>query len=879
MAIFRRLANLVHRSQLDREIDAELQSHIDLRTDENIARGMSPAEARREAVLRFGNPTVMRERVAAADASLGLDGLWRDLRYGLRQLRHSPGYVATAIVTLGLGIGATVVAFGVLNALVLRPLNVADADRVFQIEHKQQGYTAHSYPDYGDLRARNTAFEDIAAFRMLDVGLSAGGSAQRCWIYEVSGNYFDLLGAQPQAGRLLHASDERGPNSAPYIVLSDGFWRSHFDADPRVVGMTVEVNRHPFTILGVAPKSFNGTELFLWPDFWVSMVNQEQIDGYSYLARRSNHSLFLVGKLKPGVTPAQGSENLDAVARQMAKEHPVEDGGLDTRLVRPGLMDDGFGTAARAFLSGVMGLAVLVLLAACTNLASIVTARFSDRTRELAIRISIGSTRWRILRQLLMETLVVCLAGGLAGTVIAAILLRALSHWKPIPEYPIHVAAVADLRVYLTAFAVSLMAGILPGLVPARQIWRTDPMQALKSSTRTPGLWRRISVRDLLMGVQIALCAVLVTASLVSLRGMERTLHAPLGFQPQGVMLAEMKLQMSGYSDHASLAVQRRMIDEVSRIPGVTAVGTIDSPPLAAGGSAEPIFRNGTTDMRLQNSLMTARYYSISPGYLRAAGTSLIAGRNVSWSDDEKTPRVALVNQTFARKLFGTAPAVGQFFMDGPNSRVQIIGVMEDGKYEAITEQPSPALFFPLAQRNENMTTLVVRSSLTPADTAAAMSRVIRGIDSSLPVTLHPWMDALGLVMFPARAATAALSVMGALAALLAITGVFGMAAYAVSKRMHELGIRLALGAKRRQIAYSALARSVLVQCVGSMAGLLVGIVASRLLAVVVYEATPRDPWVIGGSILTMVLLGIVATWIPAQRAMHVNPAQLLRED
>jgi predicted permease len=879
MGLMRRLGNLLRRTRLDDEIDAEMLAHIEMRIEENVAAGMSREGARRDALLRFGNRTSTKERVAAADASLDLEGMGRDIRYALRQLRLSPGFALTAIVTLALGIGANVVVFGVLNSVILRPLNVAGADRLFQIEQKPAGFTTQSYPDYVDYRARNTAFSDMAAFRIGDLGLSTGGAAQHCWQYEVSGNYFDMLGVQPELGRLIHQSDERGPNSAPFVVLSDAFWRTRFNADPRVVGTTVELNKHPFTIVGVAPASFNGTELFFWPDMWTPIVNEEQIEGYSFLTKRFNHGTMVIGSVKLGVTAAQAADNLNGIARQLAHEYPTVDDEMGARLVKPGLMGDVLGGPTRAFLAGLMVLALLVLAAACANLAGIFAARAADRARELAIRLSIGSTRWRILRQLLTEAIVIAVAGGIAGTLVAAALLGALSRWHPISEFPIHVAVSADAPVFAIAFVLSLASGILPGLLPARQIWRTDAAQALKSGTAALGLPRRLTLRDVLLAVQIALCALLITASLVSLRGMERSLHAPFGFVPQGAVTASTDMHMAGYSDDSALPVQRRMIEEAERIPGVTAVGIINEPPLGGSANTTPVYREGTVDPRSSNSAMVPHYYSISPGYLAAAGTRLLAGRDVAWSDKAKSTQVAVVNETFAHTLFGNNAAVGRHYLNTNKTLTEIVGVVEDGKYDSLTEDRAPAMFFPLPQSTDGDTTLVVRSQLPPAEAAGAVNRVIAGIDSSLPVNIQPWPDAMALVLFPARVATVALGVMGLLAALLAVTGIFGMAAYSVSKRMRELGIRIALGAQPAQVMRSALGRPMILLLSGSAAGVLLGVLASQLLASIVYQATPRDPLVLAGAAAAMMLVGLVATWIPARRALAVNPAQLLRNE
>jgi predicted permease len=878
MALLRRIANLFRGHKLRREIEAELRSHTEMRIEDNIAAGMSPEKARRDALLRFGNVTVTSERVTAANTVLHVESFARDLRYGVRQLRRSPGFALTATLTLALGVAANVVVLGVLNALLLRPLNVAGADTLFQVVQQPEGYRSQSYPDYVDYRARNKGFRDLLAYRLNMLAFSTGATAEKRWMYEISGNYFDMLKVQPQLGRVLHESDEHGPNSAPYIVLSDAFWHARFQADPHVVGTTVNLNKHPFTIIGVAAQGFYGTELFIRPDFWVPMVNEEQVNGFSYLDKRFNHGISVLGALRPGVTPKLAVDDLNSVAHQLAKEYPAYDDALSARLIKPGLMGDAVG-AARPFLSGMMLLALLVLAAACTNLAGIFAARAADRARELAIRLSIGSTRLRILRQVLTEALLVSVAAALMGTLVASALLDSLSRWQPFAEFPIHLTVAADARVYAIALLLSMVSGLLPGLLPARQIWQTNTMQAMKSGAAVPSLPHRLTLRDLLLCVQIALCALLVTASLVSLRGMQRSLHAPVGFAPQGAVLASTDMHMAGYTDESALPMQRRMIEQAGRIPGVNFVGTIDEPPLGSGGSSTPVWREGSADLRPSNSAMAAYYFSISPGYLQAAGTRLLAGRDFTWHDDQTKPKVVLVNQTFAQRMFGKVDAVGRHFLGADKSLYEVVGVVEDGKYESLTEAPAAAMFYPVAQMNAGDTTFVVRSQLTPSETAAALNLVLASVDPSLPFTISNWPQALAFVLFPARVATAALGVMGLLAAMLAVTGVFGMAAYSVSKRLKELGIRLALGSQRRQLLRAALGRPLVLLLCGSMLGLLLGVLASSLLARLVYQATPRDPLVLIGAVVTMMLVGMIATWIPAHRALAVDPAQLLRDE
>ena len=878
MFIFRRLVNTFSRSKLHEEIDAEIQSHVEMRMADNIAAGMSPEEARRDALIRFGSRVVMRERITAADAATALDAVWRDLRYAARQLRRSPTFTVSALVTLILGIGANVVVFSVLNALVLRPLDVPRPAGLYNVVHQQHGYDNHSYPDYLDFQSKNSTFSDMAAYRVQSAGLSTRDAAYKCWYYRVSGNYFDMLGVQPEHGRLFHPSDEHGPNSAPYIVLSHGFWRKHFNSDLGVIGTRVDVNKHPFTVIGVAPAAFHGADLFLWPDFWMPVVDSPDDEGADFLSNRGMHNIWILGKLKPDVTPHQATDNLNAIARELARENPADD-ALSARLVKPGLLGDQLGDPARSFLAGIMLLAFLVLLAACTNLASLFAARTADSSRELAIRLAIGSSRWHVLRQLLAESVLISVLGGALGTLFSTILLNALTRWQPFPEFPVHVAVSPDARVCSVALLLSIGSGIVWGLLPARQIWATDSAQLMKSGAAETLAFRPFTLRDLLLGIQITLCTLLITSSFVALRGMQRSLHAPLGFEPAGVLLAETDLHMGGHADASMAQIRKLMLEEVSRTPGVASVGIIDETPLGTGGSSTFVYRMGTTDFRASNSAFGAKYFSISPGYLEAAGTHLLGGRDFTWHDDANAPNVAIINETFAHAMFGNTSPLGQRFALGKKFSYEIVGVVENGKYESLTETPRAAVFFPLEQNPDSDTSLMVRSALPPAEIVPEVRRALAQIDPSLPFVFHTWAEALAVVLFPARVATATLGVMGLLAAMLAVTGIFGMAMYSVSKRMKEFGIRVALGAEAAQLMRSALGRPLILLLSGSLAGLFLGVMASRLLAQIVYEATPRDPLVLAGVLVTMALLGFLATWIPAQRALGVQPARLLREE
>ncbi len=800
-----------------------------------------------------------------------MENLLLDVRYAVRVLRKSPAFTVVALLTLMLGIGANVVVFGVLNAILLRPLNVSDPPSLYQLRHKQWmlgRLLTTSYPAFEDFRERNHTFSGMAAINAYSYAeLRLGNGVRNVSGDEVTGNYFDLLGVRPQLGRFFHAADEHGPNSAPYVVLSDRLWRAAFQADPNVIGTTAQLNKHPFTVVGVASPRFHGTERFVWPDYWIPMLNEQQVHDSDYLHDRTHVHVTVIGRLKPAVPPQQATENLNAIAAELAKEYPTTDDGQPLRLIHPGLIGDE-GDVIRGFLYGVTLLALLVLAAACANLANLFASRMADRSRELAVRVALGSSPRRLVMQLLAEAIVVSLMGGVAGLMTAALLLAVLNTWQPAAEA--HLAATVDTHVFLEGLALTLGSGLLFGMLPAWQAWRSTPLQMMKSGTVSVIRPRRFALPDLLLGAQIAICTLLVTASLVAVRGMERALKAPLGFQPKGAMLAEIHL--------SQVESSRVIIDAIRTIPGVTGVGTISRTPFTGGMRGTPIFRPGTTEFKLKNSVLAPYVFTISPGYLEAAGTRLLGGRKVSWHDTTRSPRVAIVNQTFARKMWGESPAIGRHFIVSGNL-TEVVGVAEDGKYHDLEESPHPAVYLPLSQNEDSDTIFVVRSRRTPSEMAAALERKLSAIAPNVPITVQNWSDTVDSELFPSRAATAALGVMGLLAAMLAVTGIFGMAAYGVSRRMKELGIRVALGARSAQVMSAALKRPIILLGVGSLVGLLSGVFANRLLGRIVYQANPRDPLVIGSVVLTMALLGIAAAAIPARRALTVDPSRLLREE
>jgi len=808
--------------------------------------------------------------------------MFSDLKFALRQLMKSPGFSVTAIVTLALAIGANAVVFSVLNALILRPVNVPDAENLYMVQRafERGSTTSQSYPDYVDLRDKSHTFSSFMAFDIIGpVGINAGGNPSTAWPYMASGNYFDALGIQPFLGRFFHASDEKGYDSAPYVVLSYALWHSYFHDDRSIVGRTLQIDKHQMTVMGVAPKSFRGTELFFAPGMWIPLVEQPLLQGNNNLQNRGDHSTMVIGRLKPGVTSQQATTDLNILASALSKSYPADDDGLKFSLTHPGMMGDAFGGPAKAFMGGLMLLAGLILLAACANLGSLFAARASDRAKQVALRLALGSPRGLILRQLLTEALLISVAGGIVGMAGSIVLLHALSAWQPIPQIPINLPVNPDLRTYAVALLLALISGLLFGMVPVRQVLRADPWQIIRTGMSSDAL-KRFSFRDGLLVLQIAICAVLVTSSLVAVRGLVRSLHSSFGFDPANVTLASTDLRMAGYDGERVPQMQRRMLDAVAALPGVTSAGFVDNLPLSLGSGDSYVYTDNTTDFRPTNYAADAMDYVVSPGYMGAAGTRFLAGRDLSFHDDKAAPVAVLVNHRFAEKVFGSVTkAMGGHFKFWGGNRAEVVGVVEDGKYRTLTEDQMPAMFFSYQQHQSSDMFLVVRSRRDPEEIAHAIVKTIHGIDSGLPLTVGPWTQELEGALFPARVASVALGILGLLGAMLAVTGIFGMASYVVSKRLRELGIRVALGASQRQILRAALGRAFRLLAIGSAAGLALGVLATRVLAFIVYQATPKDPLVLCGVLATMLLLGLVAAWIPARRALAVDPLKLLRDE
>ncbi len=810
--------------------------------------------------------------------------LRQDLIVTFRRLRSSPGFTLAAILTLALGIGANTAIFTAVNTLIFRPLPVERPNELVFLNMKGTNVElpVQSYPNYLDLRDRNQVLTGLAGYRFAPVNFSRGDSNNaRIWVYAVTGNYFDLLGVGPSRGRVLHVEDDRVRRGHPVAVISYAFWQRRFAADPDVIGKNIKLNGMDYAVVGVAPRGFSGTEVVFTPDLWVPIAMDPQIEpGNNWLDERGDENLFVAGRLKPGVTLVQAEAALNAIAAELGREYPKENAGMKIVLSPPGLFGTYIRGTVRAFSLILMGVSGMVLLIACVNLASLLLARAADRRRETAIRLALGAARGRLVRQLLTESVVLSILGGAAGLLLSMWLAALFAAWRPPIDVPIIPDVGIDFRVMIFAAVASLLTGVLFGLAPALQSTRAQLAPALKNEAVSERL-RRFPVRDILVAAQVALSVVLLAGSVLVIRSLQHVLSLNLGFEPRHAAALSFDLGLQGYDEAHARDFERRVLERVRAMPGIESAGTISGLPLSLNWNNSGIVVEGKPAPRAADVTMAAMF-DISPGYLRAAQTKLIAGRDLEDGDKQGGRRVVLVNETFARKLLPGENPIGKRFRHDPvqGEWREIVGVVEDGKYRSLGEAPMPAVFQPVAQSWNSTITLVARSSMPEDQIVGLLRRAIAALDPALSTFNGGSLtEQLGLVLFPARIAATILSAFGFLAIVLAATGVYGVMAYAVSRRTREIGIRMALGANPSQVLGVVLSHTALLLAIGTAAGIALALAAGRLFSAILYGVSARDPWTYALVVALMSVVAFIACWFPARRAITVDPVTALRTE
>jgi predicted permease len=813
--------------------------------------------------------------------------LLQDLRFGSRRLLKSPGFTLIAVASLALGIGANTAIFSLVNTVLLRPLPVAKPERLVSVSvlGKDDSMLAFSYPTYKDYRDRSgDVLAGLFAERLAPMSLSRAGDNERVWGYLVSGNYFEVLGVAAARGRTFTSDEDRTALSAPVAVISHACWKRRFGADPSVVGRDVLLNGHPFRVVGVMPEGFAGTEIIYTPEVWVPMTMQAWIEpGNEWLERRGTQNIFAVGRLKDGVTAEQAQASLNLLAAQVGREYPDTNEGQKIILVPPGFIVPQLRGAVVGFAAVLTGTLGLVLLIACTNLANLLLARASARRKEIALCVALGASRWRVMRQLLTESLLLALAGGATGLLLAVWILGAVAAYRPPLDIPVWIEAGVDWRVLLFALGASLLTTLLFGLAPALQATRTDLVPALKDVASQAGRTRS-RLRSALVVAQVTLSLVLLVAAGLTLRALARLQTTSPGFEVEHGLVASYDLGLQGYDEARGRDFQRRLLERVRALPGVRAASLTDLFPLSLNYTSNDVYIEGRPGGRGAN-VPISMVASVEHGYFDAMGISVVAGRPFDERDDERSPRVVVVNETFARRFFpGADPAreaVGKrMSFSGDNGPwAEIVGVAKDGKYWTIGEAPQMFVYSPSAQSYTSTGTLVVRTTGgDPRALVPALNAEVRAIDQALPLfDVKTIEEHMGVSLFPARVAAALLGGFGLLALLLAAMGVYGVVSYAAAQRTREIGIRMALGARGRDVLRLVAGRGMLLVGLGVCLGLAGALALTRFMEGLLYGVSATDPLTF--ALVAALLLGValVACLVPARRATKVDPMVALR--
>ena len=808
--------------------------------------------------------------------------IWRDVRYGVRMLWKSPGFTAVAILSLALGIGANTAIFSLVNTVLLRPLPVERPEQLVEVYgtlHNGSDYTIQSYLNYKDYRDRTTdVFNGMLAYRFAPISMSHTGASERVWGYLVSGNYFDVLGVRPIMGRGFTPEEDQTPGAQPVAVMSYGCWQQRFGGDQNIVGRSVSLNGRSFTVVGVAPKGFNGTEVAYAPELFVPLMMAHEIEpDTNWLESRDSDNIFVVGRLKDGITSAQAESALKAVTLALAKEYPKENEGRGVRLMTPGLFIPDIRNSVIGFAGVLMGVVGLVLLLACVNLANLLLARATERRKEIAIRLAIGARRSRIIRQLLTESILISLAGGATGLLLAAWINDLVASTK----LPTDIALVFDLRIdwRVLAFtlAVSLLTGIVFSLLPALQSSRPDLVPALKDEASMGG-FRRSRLRNVLVVAQVSLSLVLLVCAGLIVRSLQAAQRMRPGFNPDNAVALSFDVGLQGYDEQRGRSFQKQVLERARALPGVRNAALVTRLPLSLDYSYSPVYVEGQAPAS-SSQLPTVIPNEISPGYFQTLEIAL-RGRDFTEQDNKKETRFAIVNETFARKFFPGQEAIGRRFnFSGPEDPLwEIVGVAADGKYNTLGEDPKPALYRPLLRDYNTSVALVARTTGDPQTTISSLRNEVQSLDSTLPLyDVKTLTEHMRVPLFPARMAATVLGSFGLIALVLAGIGIYGVMSYVVAGRIREIGVRMALGAQGKDVLRLIVGQGMVLALIGLVIGIVLAFAAARMLTSLLYGVSASDPLTYIGVALLLALVAFVACYIPARRATRVDPMVALR--
>jgi predicted permease len=886
-----RLRALFQRRALKQEIDEELQFHIEQRTAENLATGVAPEEAVREARKRFGNMQAVREQCRETrGASFGETTL-QDLRFGARMLGKNPGFTFVAMLTLALGIGANTAIFSVMDKLLVRPLPVTEPQRlalVAQGERNAQLEFDFTYPLFLDYQRNNTVFRHLTVTMDESVGLGTGGATERQRALLVSGNYFAMLDVNAALGRTFAPDEGVESDDAAVVVLSYGLWQRSFGADPQVIGRNVTVNGRSFMVVGVAPREFTGTTRGVVPDLYLPItifgqLTTERPGGENPLASRYYSRPWVMGRLKDGITLRQAEEAMDLLAQQ------AHAAGIPNASAHLAILAGGEGFTqdlrdARLPLRLLLGTAGLVLLIACANLANLQLARATTRTRDFAIRLALGATRGRLLRKLLTESVLLALLGGVLGMLVAAWLINVLGQFRP-PNANREIAAGLDLRVLLFALGASVFTGVLFGLAPAWRSSRPQLVNELKGGGgTTEPRGRTWNLRGTLVVLQIALSLLVLVSAGLCVRSLRNLQQVDPGFEPSKVLLASFNLGLNNYQPSPTKDFYDHLLERVRTLPGVESASLARATPLDGNRMAMSIERVEGYENRGRVRPF-ADLNLVSSDYFRTFGVPLLSGRDFNTTDAGEGVNTVIVNEAFVHRYLPGQEALGKRLYNGSGEKSgkevwEIVGVARNVASRELQTAPQPAMFRPLLQWPEKSLTLSLRTGFDSSATVAALRGIVKSLDNNVPIfgirTLEQQKDgSLALQRMTAML----LGGFGALALLLAALGIYGVLAYSVSRQTREIGVRMALGAQVSDVLRLVLRQGLGLAGIGLVLGLGGALAMTRLLRSFLYEVTPLDPLIFAIVFALLASVSLLACWLPARRATKVDPMVALRHE
>jgi len=882
--------SLFCKEELARELDDELRHFLDSLIEKKMQEGLPREAAERAARLELGGEEQVKEKVREARLGTGLDTIAQDIRYAARTLRSNPGFVLIAILSLALGIGANTAIFSIYNGILLTGSPIADSDRFVDIytREDESDFMAHgpsSYADYLDVREQLTdVFSDAIIYNTTMPILERSEGNEYLFGEVVSANYFEVIGVRPVLGRIFDPATDGTPGAAPTAVISHQLWQSHFEEDPDIIGRTITLTGTDFTVIGVAPSDFSGLfpmEAQVWyPITLRPLINPRSTE----LTYRSDRTCFVKAHLQSGITVEQARSALAVLSTRLAGTWPETNGDSELVLVpssdvslHPEL--DGLISGITLFLMAMVG---LVLLIACTNLASLLLARALSRRREIGIRLAMGAGRFRLIRQLLTESILLAVAGGVAGVFLAHGLLTLLLAVRPPIPLQITLDIGLDGRVLLFALALSLLTGVIFGLLPAVQTTRPELMRALRDHYGlTIRRLRRVSVRSTLVVAQVAVSALLMVCAGLFLRSLSQASRADTGFDLRQGAVATFILHESGMTGEESHAFFGQLIEQISGLPEVESAAVTDRMPLGYGISLTRIYPQGSTPEAAAEGASTD-FSRVSTGYFRTMGIPLTAGRSFTPLDQNEGEQVVIINETFARTWWPTGDALGQFVRVGETGAEprRIVGITGNGKYRTLGEQPRPYVYFPERSDEPFIAFLVVRARGEGQALIGPVREAIRSVDRHVPLLdLTTVARHLELMIFMPRLLAGLLSGLGLFSLILGVTGLYGVISYDVSRRVREVGIRMSLGARRAQVVRLIIGDGLKLVAVGTAVGLALAWVTSGALASLLIGIGPVDP--VTYVLVAMLLAGItlVATWRPARVAAAVDPVEALHRE